>query len=180
MRKVLYLLGELNDDDVEWLIANGTRQAVPAGAAIIEEGKTAGALYIVLDGTLSATVAALRDEEVERLVCGAIVGEMSFVDGRPPSATVRAHDHAVVLAIPLARLSAKLQQDMGFAARVYKAIAIFLSDRLRGKVQMLSGQQTPQLDEDVIDEDELDPVLLDTMYLAGTRFDRMLKRLVST
>ena len=59
MRKVLYLLGELNDDDVEWLIANGTRQAVPAGAAIIEEGKTAGALYIVLDGTLSATVAAL-------------------------------------------------------------------------------------------------------------------------
>ncbi len=179
MRKVLYLLGELNDDDVEWLIANGTRQAIPAGAAIIEEGKTAGALYIVLDGTLSATVAALGGQEVERLICGAVVGEMSFVDGRPPSATVRAREHAVVLVIPLPRLAVKLQQDVGFAARFYKAIAIFLSDRLRGKVQMLSGRQVPQLDEDVIDEDELDPVLLDTMYLAGTRFDRMLKRLVS-
>ncbi len=85
----------------------------------------------------------------------------------------------MVLVIPLPRLAVKLQQDMGFAARFYKAIAIFLSDRLRGKVQMLSGRQAPQLDEDVIDEDELDPVLLDTMYLAGTRFDRMLKRLVS-
>ena len=177
MRKVLYLLGELNDSDVEWLIANGTQHMLPPGTTLIEEGKPSGALYIVLDGTLSATVAALRDQEVERLICGAVVGEMSFVDGRSPSATVRARDHALVLAITHAQLTAKLQGDMGFAARFYKAIAIFLSDRLRGKVQMLSGSL--QLDADVVDTDELDPVVLDHVYLAGTRFDRMLKRLAA-
>lgn len=180
MRKVLYLLGELNDTDVEWLIATGTRQAVLPGTAIIEEGKPSGALYIVLDGTLSATVAALRGQEVERLICGAVVGEMSFVDGRPPSATVRAHGHALVLRVAHTQLTTKLQQDPHFAARFYKAIAIFLSDRLRGKVQMLSEQHAPQLDDDVMEADELDPVLLDTMYLAGTRFDRMLRRLVNS
>ena len=180
MRKVLYLLGELNDADVEWLLANGTRQAVPAGAAIIEEGKPANALYIVLDGTLSATVAALHHQEVERLICGAVAGEMSFVDGRPPYATVRARGDALVLSIPRTRLEAKLEEDMGFEARFYKAIAIFLSDRLRGKVRMLSGKGTPQLDDDVVEEDELDPRVLDHVYLAGTRFDRMLKRLAGS
>ena len=178
MRKVLYLLGELNDADAEWLIANGARQPVPSGASIIEQGQPAAALYIVLDGTLSATVAALGGQEVERLVCGAVVGEMSLVDGRPPSATVRAHDEALVLAIPRQQLKAKLQEDSGFAARFYKAIAIFLSDRLRGKIEMLGGETQPQLDENTFDADELDPAVMDSLYLAGQRFDRMLKRLV--
>ena len=178
MRKVLYLLGELNDADAEWLIANGARQPVPAGAAIIEQGRPAAALYIVLDGALSATVAALGGQEVERLVCGAVVGEMSLVDGRPPSATVRARDDALVLAIPRQQLKAKLQEDSGFAARFYKAIAIFLSDRLRGKIEMLGGETQPRLDEHTFDADELDPAVMDSLYLAGQRFDRMLKRLV--
>ena len=178
MRKVLYLLGELNDADVEWLIANGTRQAVLPGAVLIEEGVPSAAFYIVLDGTLTATVAALNGQEVERLVCGAVVGEMSFVDGRPPSATVRAREHALVLRLTHAQISAKLQQDTGFAARFYKAIAIFLSDRLRGKMHMLSDDGRMQLDDDVVDADELDPVVLDHVYLAGTRFDRMLKQLI--
>jgi CRP-like cAMP-binding protein len=178
MRKVLYLLGELNDADVEWLLANGTRQAVPPGTALIVEGRPAGALFIVLDGTLVATVAALGAAEVERLVCGAVAGEMSFVDGRPPSATVRAQDAAVVLAVAHTTLSAKLAADPAFAARFYKALALFLSDRLRGKVEMLAGEQV-QLDPDIVDADELDPVVLDHVYLAGTRFDRMLKRLMA-
>jgi hypothetical protein len=103
---------------------------------------------------------------------------MSLVDGRPPSATVRARDDALVLAIPCERLKAKLQEDSGFAARFYKAIAIFLSDRLRGKLEMLGGEPQPRLDEDAFDADELDPALMDSLYLAGQRFDRMLKRLV--
>ena len=178
MQKVLYILGELNDEDIEWLIANGTRQRIPAGVAIIEEGRPASALYIVLDGTLVATVGSLAGQEVERLGTGEIVGEMSFVDARPPSATVRARDEALVLTVPRDRLAARLHEDTGFAARFYKAIAIFLSDRLRGKIGMLSGAQRPTLDDSVVEPDELDPVVLDNLYLAGTRFERMLRRLV--
>ena len=179
MRKVLYLLGELNDADVEWLIAAGARRRIPAGEAIIEEGRPAAALFIVLDGQLSATVAALPGQEVERLTCGAVAGEMSLVDGMPPSATVRARDNAVVFAVPRMALSDRLRSDAGFAARFYKAIAIFLSDRLRGKIRMLTGVTADQLGEDMIADDELDPATMDTLVLAGARFDRMLRRLNS-
>lgn len=179
MRKVLYLLGELNDADVEWLIATGARRRVPTGEAIINEGQPASALYIVLDGQLSATVAALQHQEVDRLTCGAVAGEMSLVDGMPPSATVRARENALVLAVPRSALSQRLQADPGFAARFYKAIAIFLSDRLRGKIRMLSGSEANQLAEDVVADDEIDPATMDTLVLAGARFDRMLRRLIS-
>jgi CRP-like cAMP-binding protein len=178
MRKVLYLLGELTDADAEWLVANGTRQAVPVGAAIIEEGKDAAAVYIVLDGVLSATVAALGGQEVERLVCGAVIGEMSFIDGRPPSATVRARAGALVLGISRNRLAAKLEVDTAFAARFYKAIAIFLSDRLRGKLEMLGSETQLRLDAEIAENDELNPALLNSLYLAGQRFDRMLRQLM--
>ncbi len=176
MRKVLYLLGELTDADADWLVANGERRAVPAGASIIEEGRPGQALFIVLDGTLTASVAALGDQEVERLVCGAVAGEMSFVDGRPPSATVRASEPALLLAIPQQLLAAKLQADQGFAARFYKAIAMFLSDRLRGKIEML-GDGPARLDTNTLEADELDPHQLDSLYLAGQRFERMLRQL---
>ena len=177
MRKVLYLLGSLNDDDAEWLIANGTKQQLAPGTAIIEEGRHPDALYIVLDGSLGADVAALGGQEVERLLAGEIVGEMSFVDARPPSATVRAREPSVVLAIPRRLLTRKLEQDSGFAARFYRAVALFLSDRLRGKVEMLGKERAVALDEGEWAEDQLDPSVLDNVYLAGTRFERMLKRL---
>jgi hypothetical protein len=42
---------------------------------------------------------------------------MSFIDARPPSATVQALDNTIVLAVPRRELAAKLEQDAEFAAR---------------------------------------------------------------
>ena len=70
MRKVLYILGQLSDDDIEWLIAKGSQRQFPAGAVLIREGQPIDALYIVLDGALSITAAALGDKEVARLGTG--------------------------------------------------------------------------------------------------------------
>lgn len=179
MRKVLYLFNSLNDADVEWLSSHGELRRVAPGTAIIREGQPADTLFIVLDGALSATVAALGDQEVERLICGAVVGEMSFVDARPPSATVRGRDVALVFAIPHTLLAVRLRTDDGFAARFYKAIAVFLSDRLRGKLDML-GNTVPSLAENVFEDDEIDPALLDGLFLAGQRFDRLLKHFVGS
>jgi hypothetical protein len=56
MKKVLYLLGQLSDTDVEWLIARGSRELVAAGTTLIQAGQPVSALYIVLDGTLAVTI----------------------------------------------------------------------------------------------------------------------------
>lgn len=177
MRKVLYLLGSSKDEDVEWLIAAGTTQQLAAGSTLIVRGQPTSALHIVLDDALAAEVATVGGKEVERLLARETVGEMSFLDALPPSATVGAREPLVVLALPHFHLAAKLEEESGFAARFYRADALFLSDRLRGKVRMLSeATATPSwIDERAADE--LDPQVLDNVYLAGVRFERMLTRL---
>jgi bacteriocin-type transport-associated protein len=179
MRKVLYILGELSDDDVEWLIAKGETQRVAAGTTLIHEGRPVDALYIVLDGSVTVLTQALGGQEVAKLGVGEIVGEMSLVDARPPSATVQARERATLFVIPRDELVRRLAQDTGFAARFYRAIALFLSDRLRGTVSRMGYGRGQQLDAEVEYADELDPAVLDNVYLAGTRFDRMLRRLIA-
>src|SRR5213592_4356710 len=100
MRKVLFIFGELNDFDIDWMIAAGRKEQIPKGTVLIQEGKAANALYIVLDGEFKVSVSKLEDFEIARLGVGEIAGEMSFVEARPPSATVTATESAVVLSIP--------------------------------------------------------------------------------
>ena len=176
MRKSLLYLGILSDRDLDWMIATGTRQAVPAGRVLIEEGRDVTAIYVVLDGALSVSVTALGGQEIARLRSGEIVGEMSFVDARPPSATVTAAEDSLVLALPRMALQAQLEQ-VDFAARFYRAIAVFLADRLRSTVGRLGygGADLPQAVRE--DADEIDPEVLANVALAAARFDWMLGRL---
>ena len=63
------------------------------------------------------------------------------------------------------------------ASRFYRALAILLSDRLRAtERRMAYGEQHSGLgDETTRLKDELDPVVLDQVSIAGERFDRLLK-----
>jgi bacteriocin-type transport-associated protein len=177
MRKALYLLGQLSDADIEWMIAHGRRERLPAGTILIREGQPVNAIYIVLDGVLEVTGSSVGGRVP--LGCGEVVGEMSFIDSRPPGATVTVKADAVLLAIPRAGLSARLQRDPEFAARFYRSLAIFLSHRLRDTVQRLGYGKGQPLRQDVEYEDELDAHLLDNVHLAGSRFDRVRQRLLA-
>ena len=177
MKKVLFILGELTDDDIDWMIAISTQERVPAGTILIREGQLIDALYIVIDGTLTVSVAALGDREVAHLSSGEVVGEMSFVDERPPSATVTASVDTLVMAIPREQLVTKLQQDVGFASRFYRALAIFLSDRLRGTVNRLVSGKEPSAEERTAQENSMAPNIRDNLALGGTRFDWLMRRL---
>lgn len=170
MKKVLFILGELSDDDIDWLIQTGVREEVAAGTVLIYEGKPVDALYILLDGTLVVTISALEGRQIARLSSGDVVGEMSFVDARPPSATVQTLEQSLVLAVPRAALTEKLAQDIGFASRFYRALAILLSSRLRGTVRQLSDDRHPP-------DREVDLLASENVTLAEARFEWLLRRL---
>lgn len=180
MSKALYILAGLSDRDFEWLFAAGRRKEISAGTTLIFEKEPINALYMVLDGKLGVFVEALSGEEIAELTSGDVVGEMSFLDSRPPSATVKAIEDSVVWTIPRSQLAVKLSQDTAFAAHFYQAIATSLSDRLRGTVSRLgygreatvSADATPA--EDV--ESDLSPEFLNRLELAKTRLDWLLKR----
>lgn len=173
MRKALHLLGILNDVDVEWLASSGTLQTVNAGTTLIHEKHRIDYLYVLLDGELNVTVGGLPGTHVATLFAGEIVGEISFVDPRPPSASVTATQDSQVLALPRDRLSAKLAKDQAFAARFYRAIAAFLADRLYVTVGRF-GYGSAKQD---VDLDELPSAMMDEIDLANVRADKLLRHL---
>lgn len=172
MRKALYILGELDDADVEWLAGHGTRQHIPQETVLIHKGEPVSQLFVVLEGRLAVTAA--DGKEVALLLSGEVVGEISFVDSSPPSASVVATEDTQVLSVPGDLLRAKLDKDPPFAARFYRALAVFLADRLRVTTGRFGYGSTA---EDAQAADELSEDQLDSIDLAGVRFDQMLKRL---
>lgn len=177
MRKVLIILGQLKDSDAEWMARAGVKRHVLSGTTIINEGTRSPYLYILLEGHLDIVDARLG--RVANLGTGEIVGEMSFVDDAPPSASVIADGDCVVLELAHSDIEEHMGSDPGFGMRFYKALCFFLADRLRGTVRRLGYGESSGLDSEELLEDELDDRLLDSVSLAGDRFDRMLRLLAS-
>jgi CRP/FNR family cyclic AMP-dependent transcriptional regulator len=178
VRKVLFILSELDDGDLAWLIEHGRKRSVPTGTTLIEEGRQIELLYILLDGQLSVRLRKLGEREVARLQSGEILGELSFLDSRPSSASVISISPATVLCVSRELLTSKLSADAPFAARFYRALGVFLASRLRRSLQQL-GYGDAEADQSGLtgNEEELDPALLEQMGLAGARFNWMLRQL---
>lgn len=168
MKKILFILGQLNNDDLDWMVQKGRRETIHPGTILIREGQTVDALYIVLSGTLRVYIESLGNKELALISTGEVVGEVSFIDTRPPLATVKAIEESLLLAIPRLYLTAKLQHDMGFASRFYHAISLYMADRMRGTVQRL-GYGFEQ--EELVVEEELNPSVLEHLPVAEAKFN---------
>lgn len=171
MRKVLFILGQLSDTDVDWLARHGRREVQPQGRLLIRAGLPLEHLYIVLEGQLS--VLAGDGRTMARVGAGDILGEVAFVEVGKATATVRIDEQARVLALPVALLRRKLDDDLPFAARFYRALALCLADHLSNTMRH-AGLAEDGAGDGV---DELGAAVLDNLHLAGARFDRILKQL---
>ena len=161
MKKTLFILGQLSYDDIEWIINYGKKVFLKDGHILIKQGKAIQELYITLKGNFeifnenSQTVLA-------KIGDGEILGEMSYVNENPPSATVKALGDCIVYCIAREELNNKINLDTGFGMRFFKALATMLSDRLR------QAQQGENIDE-------LDMGVISKLHKAGARFERILK-----
>jgi CRP-like cAMP-binding protein len=173
------LLEELIDSDIDWMIATGHKQKVAANQLLIRQGDIPEALFIVLEGTL---VGSLTDDptsvlgrafsaitenqpagrEVTRFSVGEVVGETSFLGKTQSPLTVQSAEAALVLALPHDQMQVHLSQDLAFAARFYRAIAILLLKRFeqlltdsahRKGLQLLPLQDGPLLFGELSDRD---------------------------
>src|SRR3984893_14546225 len=174
MRKVLYIFGLLTDADVQWMADVGTQRHLTDGDVVICEGEHTDALILLLEGELVVSTRSLG--QIARMGVGEVVGEMSLVDSAPPSATIAASGNGLALFLNKTRWMQKLETDDGFGSRFYRALAVFLADRLR------DARRSPgnhAMDELAISEDELDAGILDRVTSAGERFGRMLKTLTN-
>lgn len=204
LQDVPVLFGELKDSDVDWMLRSGQVQAIRSGTVLIQTGRKVENLYIMLRGKMSLMVsepstnplidvfAALETEtstaiatpqrEIIQVVRGEIIGEMAAFDAYVANETIEAVTDSLVLAIARWQLIAKLQQDVGMAARFYRVVAILLSGRIESLISRLgfgksSYRMGERLSDEVEYEDEIDLDLMDNLTLGGARFDWMLRRL---
>ena len=79
----------------------GRRRRVPAGEMLFLEGDRADEVLVLLAGEVKISVGSLEGREVilDVLEPGALVGELSAIDGKPRSATVTAISAVEVLAV---------------------------------------------------------------------------------
>jgi CRP-like cAMP-binding protein len=159
-------LGILDQPDIEWLVAHSQRQDIRSGSVLIRLGEPVEFLYLVVNGAFDVTVSAPEEHSVAKLQAGELMGEMSFVDSQPPSATVTAAMNSSVLAINKTDLTWKIENDIGFAVRFYRGISRLLSIRLRA-----AYADELDLRADAGDKDE--------MGTLATRFEEIRHRLES-
>jgi hypothetical protein len=81
---------------------------------------------------------------------------------------------ASVLEISKDILNEKLSRDPEFGSRFYRAIAMFLSQRMRNTISRM-GYGDDKVEEENVDE--LDTKVLDNVALAGARFERLMKKI---
>ena len=183
------LLKELSNSDIDWMLATGSREEIAGGTVLIRQGQPVNALYVLLDGALTVSIsqpdnnplgrafAALEggemsEREIARLSSGEMVGEIPFLEAYLPSTTVKARKKSLVLSIPQRRLATKMQQDVSFAAHLYRASAILLADRLERIVNQFGNStvvlRQPQLREILFIFAELRDSDIDWMIAAGS------------
>src|SRR5262249_1353952 len=83
---------------------------------------------------------AHSEYKISRVGAGQIIGEMSWLDTAPVSATVRAVESSSTLALPRSILETRIASDPSFAANLYRALARTLSARLTSRTA--TGENT--------------------------------------
>jgi CRP-like cAMP-binding protein len=118
----------------DWsLIADRAKQTTFAkGQTIIQQGKTARTVFLVLRG--KAKVESASQLKIADIGPGEIAGEMSFLERCPASASVLAEDDMEVLAIDWKSLEDLFELFPHLASRFYRSLAVNLSRRLRGQI----------------------------------------------
>lgn len=158
-------MGDLAKEDVVFLGNAGEVKALTDGETLIRSGVEVGAFYFLTRGAM--TVRLPNGTDIANLGVGDVVGEMSFVENRAPDADVVASEPCRLLAVPRAAIDAELKANPAFAGRFYKALATFLSDRLRTITANMAGGG--------VGGDELDQRLLDMVHVAGDRMLRLIE-----
>ncbi|MBF0320663.1 MAG: cyclic nucleotide-binding domain-containing protein [Nitrospirae bacterium] len=131
MSTMVKILEILSDEDIQWLLSMGVEEHLEPETLIIKEGEFIEAVYIVLEGLLGVFISAGGYKQVALIGAGEIIGEMSYLENEPTSATVIALEPSVLLSISKEALDDRINTDPTFGNRLYRGIGTAISQRLR-------------------------------------------------
>jgi len=133
---------EWRDEDWQRLFGFTTTRTVPAGDALIRRNERDRTLFFVLGGSLEVIVNASDGHSMgplTRIGAGSVLGEQSFFDGRPRSASAWAVDDCEVAAMSVDQFSAFEQVHPKLARDLLFALGRILATRLRSTTAKVFG-----------------------------------------
>lgn len=127
------LLEELNLRELRLLWSHAEPLMVPPGGILIEQDQPGPGLILLAEGKVEVQKLAPSGEKqiLATLEKGAHLGEMSLLDDTPTSARVVALTPVRAYRIPRHAFRTIIEQEDRMAAKIYRAFARTLMDRLR-------------------------------------------------
>lgn len=123
----------LTPETIAALTAVAEPLSVPAGAPLFQEGEGGHALYVLRSGIIdSLKMGSMTDapRHLETIEPGALVGDLSFIDGRPRPTTARARTACQVWRVDPLTLLEQPGGDLAFDnLRAAVAVAVVQSTR---------------------------------------------------
>src|SRR5262245_24852553 len=127
----LDIFQHLRQEDVQWILATAEPRTIAADGLLVLEDDPSDKIFLIADGLFDVLVFAGHQIKVGQLGPGEVIGESSWLDRKPISATVRAAEASEVLELSTEVLEEKLNADPGFATRFLRAVATLVAERLR-------------------------------------------------
>ncbi len=122
----------LNESDLAALGRLGEIRSLAPGETLVEQGEHQDALFLVLDGALSATChSQMSTVSLGLIKTGETVGEMNILDPLKASATVRAQRVTQVWEISRENLERFCQENPLAGLAVIRELGILLTRRVR-------------------------------------------------
>ena len=136
----LDIFQQLRQEDIHWILASSELRTLSPNSVLVREDDPSEAIFFIADGLFEVYVFARPDDrlKVGQLGPGEVIGEISWLDRKPVSASVRAVETSAVMALSTALLERKLAEDPGFATRFFRGIATLTAGRLRKTTRRLA------------------------------------------
>jgi extracellular factor (EF) 3-hydroxypalmitic acid methyl ester biosynthesis protein len=137
---------QLTEADMEWIYQTGTDLHLAEETPVITAGQPATSLMVVIEGVLSVFVPSAAAAQIATLGPGEVVGDMSLLEDRPPTVSVKCKEATHLLAVPHSTLRDRFAQDPAFARRFFEGMAKTLSQRLRQTSSRLAARDLTEED----------------------------------
>ncbi len=141
--KNIYLFEHFSDDELTQIEGVVNKRNMEAGQTVFSQGQAAESLFVIAYGSIRLTQESQSGDTVIRpLATGSHFGEMAMLDERPRSASATAMEHSELLEIPYTGLLALFAAQPAIGLKFYRALAHYLSGRLRDTTEQLGFART--------------------------------------
>ena len=127
-----HLCDGLSPVQINAVLACLTTEQLPAGQVLFHEGDPPTGLYLLIEGQLSAWHQTHTfTERLMRFSEGSWIGEISLIDHKPRSATLRADTPCVLAHLPIEQFNLLCRQQADVAQQITQNLAREMALRLR-------------------------------------------------